>query len=186
MTRSISTANAAASSAPVIAPVWFVKLAFDGGPLCLHTGLGTLSFGGDTYQGAGDIGGISTVEEDSELSRSTLTLSLRGLPLDIISIVLNEQYQGRAATVSLGYLDPATLQLVDTPLIVYRGRMDTAGTEQGETLTVALSVESRFAAWDRPLARRYNDADQRARYPGDRGLEYVEQTTEKLLIWGPG
>lgn len=186
MTRSISNANAAASSAPVIAPVWFVKLEFDDGPVCLHTQLGTLSFGGDEYTGAGDIGAISTMEEDSELSRSTLTLSLSGLPGDIISVVLNEQYQGRNATVFLGYLNPDTMQLVDTPLIVYRGRMDTASTEQGETLSVGLSVESRFAAWDRPLVRRYNNADQQARYPGDRGLEYVEQTAEKQLIWGPG
>ena len=184
MTRSLTPANASASQQPVIAPVWFVKLAFDTGNVCFHTQLGTLSFGGDDYTGAGDIGGIGAVEEDSELSRSTLQLSLRGLPSDIISILLNEHYQGRPATVYLAYLDPATFQLVDTPFIVYKGRMDSPATDEGETVSVTLTVESRFAAWDRPVSRRYNNADQQSRYPGDKGMEFVEQTTEKNLNWG--
>lgn len=32
--------------------------------------------------------------------------------------------------------------------------------------------------------RRYNDADQRARFPTDRGLEYMEANVEKNLVWG--
>lgn len=184
MTRSLDTATQSASEAGTILPVWFVKLEFDSGDVLLHTGLGDLSFGGDTYTGAGGIGSIDTVEEDSELSRSTLKLTLRGLPNDIISIVLNEYYQGRRATLYLGYLDQATRQLVADPGIVYRGRMDTASVSQGETCSVTLTVESVFAAWDRPLVRRYNNADQQARFPGDRGLEAVEQSSEKQIVWG--
>jgi hypothetical protein len=172
---------------PAAEPVWFVKLAFDGGDLNLHTRLGPITWGGDTYTGAGDVGGIGVVDEDSELARSTLELSLRGLPTDLLSTVLNEHYQGRTATLYLGYLDPVTQQLVADPGIVYRGRMDYARPRQGETLSIALFVESRFAAWDRPNVRRYNHADQQARYPGDRGLEFVEQTTDLTIAWGlPG
>lgn len=184
MTRSIASANETASQAPVIVPVFFVKLEFDSGDVLLHTGLGSITWGGDTYTGAGAIGKITPVDEDSELSRSTVQLTLRGLPTDIVSIVLGEYYQGRTATIYLGYLDQTTLALVADPLIVYRGRMDTATIEQGETLAVTLSVESRFSAWDKPLIRRYNHADQQSRYAGDRGLEFVEQTTEKELVWG--
>ena len=184
MTRDIAAATLSASAAPVILPVFFVKLEFDTGDVCLHTTLGEISWGGDTYVGAGDIGGISPVDEDTELARSTLQLSLRGLPTDLISVVGNEHYQGRPATLYLGYLDQSTRQLVADPVIVYKGRMDTATTQVGQELTVSLTVESRFAAWDRPLIRRYNNADQQSRYPGDRGLEFVEQTTEKQLYWG--
>lgn len=183
MTRDISTANQSASAAPVIAPVWFVKLEFDFGNVCLHTQLGTISFDGDDYTGSGDIGGIGQIEEDSELARSPLTLTLRGLPLDIVSIILGEYYQGRKATLYQGYLD-GDMQLVDDPVIIYRGRMDTASTDQGETLGVTLSIESRFASWERPNVRRYNNADQQSRYPGDRGLEFVERSAEKQIFWG--
>lgn len=184
MTRTISAVNATAAQAAAVYPVYFLKLGFDGGDVCLHTGLGDLAVGGDTYTGAGALGGIGAVDEDADLSRSTLELTLRGLPADLVAAVLGEHYQGRPATLSLGYLDAATRQLVDAPLVLYRGRMDTAAVEQGEELAVRLTVESRFAAWDRPNARRYTDADQRLRFPGDRGLEFVAQTAEKPLFWG--
>ncbi|MBP3958334.1 hypothetical protein J8F10_24055 [Gemmata sp. G18] len=184
MTRSISAPNESASQAATIYPVYFVKLQFDTGDVCLHTGLGSISFGGDTYTGTGAIGSIGGVDEDADLSRTTLELTLRGLPTDLVSVTLNEYYQGRRATLYGGYLDATSQQLVDTPFILYRGRMDTAAVEQEETVSIRLTVESRFAAWDRPLTRRYNGADQQLRYPGDRGLEYVEQTTEKPLFWG--
>lgn len=184
MTHSIDAATQAASEAPVILPVFFVRLQFDGGNVCLHTSAGEITFGGDTYTGAGGIGSIAAIDEDADLTRSTLKLGLRGLPTDIISILLEEHYQGRTATIYLGYLDPASRQLVSDPIIVYRGRMDTASVAQGQTLSVTLSVESRFASWDRPLTRRYNDADQQARYPGDLGLQFVEQATDTEIVWG--
>lgn len=184
MSRDLDAATATASSADTALPVWFVKLAFDGGEVNLHSRIGTITWGGDDYTGAGGIGGISVVDEDSELARSTLELTLEGLPTDILSTVLNEHYQGRTATVYLGYLDPVTNQLVADPGIIYRGRMDTAKPRQGKTLSVSLTVESRFAAWDRPNVGRYNNADQQARYPGDRGLEFVEQTTDLTIAWG--
>ncbi|QDV34895.1 hypothetical protein [Tautonia plasticadhaerens] len=184
MTRQIDAATQTASEADVILPVWFVKLEFDSGDIRLHTSLGTINFDGESYTGAGAIGGIDTVEEDAELTRSTLKLTLRGLPNDIISIILNEYYQGRTATLYLGYLNQTTRLLTADPIIIYRGRMDTASVAQGETCAVTVTVESRFAAWDRPLTRRYNHADQQSRYPGDRGCEFVEQATEKQIVWG--
>ncbi len=62
--------------------------------------------------------------------------------------------------------------------------MDTATVDQDETLSVALTVESRFAAWDRANTRRFNNADQQGRYPGDLGLQFVEQATDKQVAWG--
>lgn len=188
MTRDISSANETASEASVIVPVWFVKLAFDDGEVNLSTYDGPLAWGGDSYVGAGAIGSISAADENSELARSTLEMTLRGLPADVVAIVLGEHYQGRAATLYLGYLNQSTRQLVDDPVVIYRGRMNTARVKKGEgtppTMTVTLTVESRFADWDRPRIRRYNKADQQALYSGDTGLDYAEESTEKVVYWG--
>ena len=43
---------------------------------------------------------------------------------------------------------------------------------------------SRFAAWDKPQPRRYNNSSQQSRYPGDLGLQFIEQATYKTVIWG--
>ncbi len=184
MTRGLDSATLAASTAPEFTYSYFLKLEFDGGDVCLHAGLGNIVYGGDTYIGAGGIGTIGTAEENADLSRSTLSLQLRGLPNDLLAIILNEHYQGRTATLSVGYFDRTTNQLVADPTIIYRGRMDKPTVSRGKTCTVNLTVESRFASWDRPLVRRYNDADQQLRYPGDKGLEYVEQIVERQIFWG--
>lgn len=184
MTRDINAATQTASESETIQPVLLVRLAFDSGAVKFHSGLGDIAYGGETYTGTGRLGAINRVDEESELSRTPISLTLSGLPTDLLAVVLNEDYQGRTATVYLGYLDLTTNQLVDDPLILYRGLMDTPTIEQGQTMTITLSVESRFSRWDTPLVRRYNNADQQALYPGDTGLQHVEQSTEKQILWG--
>ena len=182
--KTIASGTATACAASTIIPVLFAKLQFDSGNVNMHTGLGNITFGGDTYTGVGKLGTISTMDEVSDLSRTPVTLTLSGIPNDLISTLLSQQYQGRLATIFLGYLDTSAFTLVDTPITIYRGNMDTADFQFDKTSTISLSVESRFAAWDTPLVRRYNNSDQQARFPGDTGLEFIEQATATEIIWG--
>jgi hypothetical protein len=182
--RVIDPATQSAAAASTIHPVIFVKFEFDGGDVNLHTELGNLSFGGDTYTGIGKLGGLGNMEENSDLSRTPISMSLSGLPNDMVSILLAEQYQGRLATIFLGYLDLTTRTLVAAPTIIYKGNIDTADFSIDKNFAVTLSVESRFAAWDSPLIRRYNNSDQQSRFPGDNGLEFIEQAVSKTIWWG--
>jgi len=184
VTRTIDVATQAASEADTIQPVYFVKLEFDSADVNFHSQIGDITFAGDTYTGTGRLGGIDQVNEDSELARTPINVTLSGIPTDLVAILLNEQYQSRPATVYLGFLDLTTRVLVADPIVLYRGLMDTPTIQQGPTLSISLSIESRFAQWDRPLSRRYNNADQQARFPGDKGLEFVEQATDKQIPWG--
>jgi hypothetical protein len=183
-TRDVDSATLSAAEQDVIHPVLLAKLEFDSGDVLAHSRLGPLTFGGDTYSGVGQFGGVTPAEESSDLSRTTLNLTLSNIPGDMGAIALGEHYQGRTATLYLGYIDPDTQQLAGDPVILYRGRMDTMDVEQGDTFTVTVGIESRFAAWDKPAVRRYNNADQQARYPGDRGMEFAEQSAEKQVVWG--
>lgn len=182
--RDIDSATASAASSATIHPVLLVKLELDGGDVLVHSELGDLAFDGDTYTGIGILGGIDAAEEVSDLSRTPIRLTLSGIPSTLLSIVLGQQYQGRTATVYLGYLDPTTRQLVADPAILYRGLIDTADIRREKDFTITLGVESRFALWDKPINRRHNDADQQGRYPGDRGMQFLERTVGKAVIWG--
>jgi hypothetical protein len=182
--RDISSTNITASLASTIHPVIFAKLELDSGNILLHTELGDLSFGGDTYTGAGSLAAIGNADEISDLSRTPVSLTLAGIPNTLISAMLGQHYQGRRATLFMGYLDLTTRTLVDTPFIVYRGNIDNANIQQDQNCSITLSVESRFSAWDQPNIRRYNNADQQLRYPGDNGFEFTEQATDKQIFWG--
>ena len=182
--RDITTDTLAAATSPAIHPVLFVRLEFDGGDVNLHSEIGDIDFGGNTYTGVGVLGGITPADEVSDLSHSQIALTLSGLPLSIVSILFNEQYQGRAATVYLGYLDLTAHTLIDAPTVLYKGLIDTADFKKGKTFSITVTIGSRFAAWDKPQPVRYNNASQQARYPGDTGLQYIEQATYKTIIWG--
>jgi len=164
--------------------IYFVKLRFDSADVNLHSGLGEIVFNGDTYTGTGALGSITGIEETVELGRSPVTLTMSGLPTTLIAALINEQYQGRTSIIYQGYVDMSTYRLIDTPVIIHRGLMDTPDIVQGKELIVSLKIESRFAQWDKAQVRRFTSEDQRSRYPIDTGFSFVEVSVDKSIYWG--
>lgn len=184
MSRDLAAANeTAATQSKVPIPIHFAELDFESGFVRAHTALGTITWGGYDWLGVGKLGNVSTIEESAELSRRTTTYTLGGVPSDLISVVLGENYQGRPAKLYLGFLNPTTGQLVADPDLLDQGKMDISDIEEGATCTVSITAESRVAAWDRPVIRRYTNAEQQARFPGDKGLEFTDQA-KKEINWG--
>ena len=163
--------------------VWMVRLDFSGGIVAANNGVSTITWGGDDYLGVGNFGGISGVEEATDSRPYSVNLVLSGISTSLISTSLNEHYQGRDARIYLATLD-ADHQLIDDPVLMFRGRMDTMDITMGETATISLTVQSRMADWDKPRVRRYNHEDQILRYPTDLGFEFTPQLVEKELVWG--
>ena len=185
MSRGFAASNVTAISADSMGiAILFAELDFSSGFVRAHTALGTITWGGYDWLGVGTFATVSAVEESAELQKRTLTYTLAGIPGAMISIVLGEQYQGRAAKLYIGFLDPSTGQLVATPELLDQGRMDVSDIDEGQELTVSISAESRIAAWDRAIVRRYTDSDQQARFAGDKGLEFVDQAAQKEINWG--
>jgi len=183
MTRSIDTAVVTASQQPTIYPVLMFDGDFSSGHLRLHSGVGPLVYAGNTYTGSGSLGKISSIEEGIELSASGITVSLSGLPGDVISTSLGEHYQGRFAVLYVALLDDNG-QVIGIPTILFQGRMDNMNLTIGASVDISLAIENLLRDWNRPKERRYNNTDQQAYYPGDKGLEFTEQAVESEINWG--
>lgn len=187
MTRTTTGAMDTALDAPVIRPFLAVALDYDSGT----TRATTLPIGqnvtidGEVYLGAGELGRISAASEDGETGAKRITVELSGVNPALLSIALQEDYQGRRGTVWYGLLDVDHV-VIDDPVIVFRGRMDTQPIELGATATIQVNIESRFADWDRPRGGRLTDEEQKRRHPNDRFLEFVASTVEKDIVWGSG
>lgn len=185
MSRGLSTANETEvnkNGAGLV--VLFAELDFSGGMVRAHNQLGTITWGGNDWLGVGTFAKVSVIEESAELSKRTITFTLNGIPTELRSLVLNEDYQGRSAKLYVGFIDQTTGQLVSDPDLLDQGRMDVSDTEIGKDISITITAESRVSAWDRPLVRRYTNADQQSRFPGDRGLEYIDQAANKAINWG--
>ena len=183
MTRTITAASDTAARAEVARPVLLGKLDFASGVVALNTGTTTISYGGDDYLGVGAFAGVDPVQEGTDVQPYGIKLTLSGVPTDLISVALGEDYQGRDVSLYLALLDSDHQPIAD-PVLLFLGRMDYMEVEVGNTSIVTVTAESRLIDWDRARVRRFNNEDQIDRYPSDRGLEFVPQMVEKELIWG--
>ena len=169
---------AAAATAPVVAPVVLCELDFATGPFRVWTGLGPLTWAGLTFEGVGDLGAMSEVEETVELRAVRLTLTLSPVPQEVIDIALAERsFRPRPVRLWVALLDAEGAFVAD-PLPLWAGLMDTMEVVDGAEPRVSLACEGRLVDLERAEVRRYTDADQQAEYPGDRFFEYVPALQE--------
>lgn len=210
--RGLDPEIVAASTKTVVRPFFAVELEFDSpNQLYFWSGVGDLTIGATTYTGAGDLLQLSDVRESADIGAYGATMSLSGIPSDLISLALGEPYQGRICRIKFGLLDFDLLEdayllvgsgeylIVDgttgrldlsssqpaTLFELFSGYMDQMNISEGpETSNISLAVESRMIDLEKPRSRRYTDKSQQARYSGDLAFEFVARLQDETFEWG--
>lgn len=183
MARDLTSNTETASLAQHVRPVILIKIDASSGMLRVALTDRTITFDSADYVGGAGAVKISPINEPTDLSVPGVVVELSGLNTDYVDLAMNEAVQGRKITLYLGFLD-ASYALIADPLVLFAGRMDTMDIRLGATATISVRAESRLADWNRPRVRRYTHQDQIARFPSDKGLEFVAQTTEREIVWG--
>lgn len=183
MSRDLTSALNSEFTSNDMAPFMAIDLAFDGGDFRTWTGYGNIEFGGNTYVGSGDIINVGPVNESSEIKANGISITLSGIPSDLISSALSDPYQGRSAKLFLGIINDGTV--VADPYMIFKGSMDLMTIDDsGDTATIQLTAESRLIDLDRARERRYTSEDQKIDFPNDKGLEFITSLQEKAIVWG--
>lgn len=183
MTRVASTTNATELAKPNIRIFVAVDLDFASGHVRAHDGVGTITFGGNTYDGIGHFGGIDIAEESISVVAKPVTLTISGVDSSLVATAITEQYQGRTATIYLGLLDLDAQQLLDTPETLWEGRMDVMTVQLGqESGSIKLNCEHRLRR--EPRIARYTDADQQLAYSGDVFFNLIGKIQSFKGTWG--
>ncbi len=184
MSRNLPVNFLAALNSTVLRPALFFKGTFGDGDLRLWSGLGAITALGEEYVGAGTLLGISTIDETGDVVASGTSLSLSGVPSELVSAALDEVRQGLPGRIYLGLMNEVGA-LVDDPVLLFAGRIDVPEIADDEqTCTITISYESRLIDLTRAREWRYTDESQKALYPGDRGFEYVTGIQDKEIVWG--
>ena len=209
MTRELTQSIINNLEAAEVQPLFAVELYFDTQTLYMWTGIGDLVFNNITYVGTGQFLEISELRETAEISAKGATVSLSGIPSNLISLAISEPYQGRKCKILFGLIDANRqfLKLEDgsfllaedgsridvsqgavSPVVeVFNGYIDQMIINEGaDTSNITISVESRLIDLERARIFRFNDQNQKARYPTDRGFEFVEDLQDKQFNWGRG
>lgn len=203
-TRDITSAIEGNLEDDVVYPFFATELLFDDSPLRLWTGPGTLVYDGVSWTGTGNLLDVSSIEETSEIAVRGATLTLSGVPSEVISLALQEPYQGRVANIYFGMFSRGSLTqesgsyllLEDGSRIVlesqetgltqiFSGYMDEMNIDEGaETSTIELKVENKLIDLERARVRRFTSGYQKSVYPDDKGLDFVESLQDKDVVWG--
>ncbi len=163
---------------------WLFEGEFESGSVYLWTGIGPLAWDGKTFEGVGDLGGVSPVSETLDLRAEGITVSLSGIKSSMLSLVLGEARQGRPCHLWLAALTEAG-ELDGEPHMAFSGRMDVPRiNDDGATATIAITAETRLIDLARPRERRFSHEDQQIDFPGDRGFEYVTAITSQDIRHG--
>ena len=179
MSRTIDSGLLTALTGNLVNPYYAVELFFDSAPLRFWTGLGDRTIGGETYIGTGSLLSIAAAEEVGDLSAKGMVLTLTGLESSIISLALQEPYQRRKAKVYLGE------QSVTPAVEIFSGFMDTMQiSDEPETATVVLTIESKLVELERSRNWRYTDESHKARYSGDSFFSFVQDIQDQQVAWG--
>lgn len=184
MPRQVTPAFGAALAATSLLPAFFVMANFVSGPLYAWSGVGPISWNGQTWLGVGSLGAISTIEEGTDVQARGMTLSFGGFDANLLNLVLGEFEVGLPVTVWLGLFDTAG-NLIPSPVVSFSGRMDQPTIRsEGQTASITIACENRLIDMNTAVDRRYTDQDQKLDYPTDRGMEFVNSIQQVEIYWG--
>ncbi len=164
---------------------WATDLVLDSGELNLWQGVGDMSANSNTYSGVGSLGVIEAIEETTDLKATGIRMTLSGVASSLISVALDEDYQGRTLRAYLCFFDTDHV-LIGDAVLMFAGRMDVMTiVDTGDEASIQLTAESRAVDLERVgEAFRYTDEDQQRLFTGDLGCRFVEELVDKSIAWG--
>ena len=187
MSRDLTSATITNISEATVYPFFAIELNFDSEILRLWTGQGTLTLP-DTTQwiGTGTLLDISAIEETAEMAVRGATLTLSGIPSEILSLALSEPYQGRVCNIYFGTFTGGDLTTAPSNFDqIFSGYMDQMNIQDGaETATIELKVENKLVDLERARVARFTSGYQKSIYPSDKGFDFVESLQDRELFWG--
>ncbi|MBT2321287.1 hypothetical protein J7E62_02800 [Variovorax paradoxus] len=142
---------------------------------------------GQTWQGTGNLGSISELHESEDGGAEKITLSLSAVDIGTRALALGDpaDYQDRPARVWVALLNAQTLQISGSPVLRFAGVMDQLKIQR-EGTNASIQMDCRTASYDmraNPAGLRMNHAQHAARYPTERGFEYLTSIIGNPAVW---
>ena len=188
MTRSLTTAIKNELATNDLRPIHLITIGFSS-PVnitdCSFPLTSSVSGSSVTYSSSSFIMGISNFTEETDLTKTSINLTLSGADQTFISTVLNENVVNDSVTVFRGLLD-SNNALISDPFLLYKGTIDTFQiNETSNESVVNLSIVSHWADFGKVSGRKTNNNSQQRFFSTDVGFDFASQTVLDLK-WGRG
>jgi hypothetical protein len=186
MTRSLTTAIKNALATNDIRPVHLITIGFST-PVnitdCSFPLTSSVSGSSVTYNSSDFIMGISEFSEQTDISKTSVKLTLSGADQTFIATVLNENVTNDEVTIFRGLLDSSNALIAD-PIILYKGNIENFSVQESNTTSnVVLSIVSQWADFDKKNGRKTNNTSQQRFFSTDVGMDFSSETIRDIK-WG--
>lgn len=179
--RSLPSPFVTALQQPGVEMLHLLDLGFDGVPQYLTSVDFDVVYAGHTYSPLIGVVKIDDVSETAETFEA-LRLTISGVPQSTAALFLTNKVRGRELRLRTAVISAGSLLVDDA---AWAGKMDAAVYTRNDdgTVTWIVDAEHEFASWNRPQPIRFTNAWLQGRFPGDRGLEYIEDMANKRIIF---
>ncbi|TDT94925.1 hypothetical protein DFO45_2683 [Azorhizobium sp. AG788] len=187
MALDISETIAAQMAGRVVRMSVLIHFDFLSGPVRCWPGTGPIVSGGHTWTGLPfELVTINPGTPSVDGAAEAMSVTVSGVSPLFVSKALAEASDaiGRRLQMFMQFFD-ADWQPLDGPISLRRGKMTGfSGSDSGpKTRTLTVNAEGPFTARGRPPATYLSSTTQQARFPGDRGCEFLPGLQNKEVVW---
>lgn len=148
-------------------------------------------FAGDAYQVPpvvfepyGHLMAIANIQEGVGTQATGTKITLSGLEIEEGRDFADEAFRNRRVNIYLALLDEAGA-VIPVPYMIFGGLGDSSVLAiAADGVTFTLNAENSMISLQQAAVALLTDADQQARYPGDKGLEYAGRMKNAQIKWG--
>lgn len=194
MPRTLSSSVLAAIASHTLTLAFFVEIAFADNTIYMFSGVGNITSAGppanpastfpygETFTGLGWLGKISAIPQTTKVQAQNITLSLSGIPSNLVAEATGQVRIPGVATVWLALMSGGTV--ITDPVQVFSGGLDVPSlTDSGETSAISITCENPLLSLNQAPNRLFDDADQQIYVPGDLGMSFVDALQNLELFW---
>ena len=186
MTRNLTTAVKNQLATNDIRPIHLITIGFSTPVNITDSSFSlTSSVSGSsvTYSSSDFILDISSFNEQTDITKGTINLTLSGADTTFISVVLNENVINDDVTIYRGILDSNNALIAD-PILLYKGTIDGFDINEDQTSSLLnLKVVSHWADFDKKNGRKTNNTSQQRFFSTDVGMDFASEMVQDIK-WG--
>ena len=186
MTRSLTTAVKNELATNDIRPVHLITIGF-ATPVnltdCAFPLTSSVSGSSVTYTASSFLLSITNFTEETDITKTSLGLSLSGADQTFISTVLSENITNDEVTVFRGLLNSSNALIAD-PLLLYKGNIENYSIQESDKQSnLTLSIVSHWADFEKKNGRKTNNASQQRFFSTDVGMDFSSEIISDIK-WG--
>ena len=186
MARTLTTAVKNELATNNISPIHLLTIGFstpENITDCIFDITSSVSGSSVTYTSSAFLLDTTSFEEQTDISKTSLTINLSAVDTSFVSVVLGENIVNDSVKIFRGLLDSSNSLIAD-PILLYEGNIDTFQiSESKNNASVSLTVVSHWADFEKKSGRRTNNISQQRFFSSDVGMDFSSQTVLDLK-WG--